>query len=99
MTQYATVTALPTGRTTPKCHGAEDPDAWFPPEPKPEDTDGHRAFEEKARGLCKGCPVIDTCRERILSIEAQPGIDRHGIFAGLAPWEREEIATLEEAVA
>jgi hypothetical protein len=100
MTQSATVTALPTGRVIEKCRQpGTDPDAWFPPEPKPEHPHIRPEYEEKAHDLCRGCPLTQACLQQALADESRPGVERHGVYGGLAPWEREEIATLELAVA
>jgi hypothetical protein len=31
------------------------------------------------------------CRELALRIEARPGVRSHGIWGGLAPWERRDL--------
>ena len=89
-TQFATVTALPTGpRPTEKCRQAgTDPDAWSPNEPPVERPNDRVAYEAKARDLCAGCPFTVTCLERELR---EAGRSTHGIFGGTAPWERQTI--------
>jgi Transcription factor WhiB len=72
------------------CNGKRTDD-WFPYEP-PEDRDKARAaYEENARKLCGGCPVVEECLERALRIEAQYNVRYIGIFGGRAPWERKAI--------
>jgi hypothetical protein len=90
MSKHATVTALPTGPHTPencKQPGA-DPDAWFPHEPGLDRPDDRTAYEETARQLCAGCPLIAACLEQALEDESAYGVHAHGIFGGRAPWER-----------
>lgn len=77
-----------------------NPEAWFPHEPKLEETavrdgvevDARAAYEENARQLCDGCPLAAACLEGALADEAQYGVKAHGIFGGLAPWERQAMA-------
>lgn len=72
-----------------RCADSND-DKWFPPEPKPEATAAQRrAYEDYARAVCLGCPVMPECRELALRDEARPGVRSHGIWGGLAPWERD----------
>lgn len=86
MTQFATVTALPTGRLTENCkQPGADPEAWFPHEPQADRPDERRRYEDRARQLCAGCPFTDQCLNTEL-VEA--GANTHGIFGGTAPWER-----------
>lgn len=68
-----------------QCSDAAD-DTWFPTEPE---NDAERAaFEDYAREICSGCPVIAECRELTNRIERRPGVQAHGVAGGLAPWER-----------
>jgi hypothetical protein len=67
------------------------PEDWFPPEPgignQPRARD---EYEARARALCRFCPVELACLELALRYE---GTRRgHGIFGGLAPWQRQRIA-------
>jgi len=68
-------------------------DRWFPPEPPIDPADGRarQGYEQYARAVCLGCPVMAECRELALRIESQPGIQAHGIWGGLAPWERDRL--------
>ena len=68
-------------------------DRWFPPEPQfnPADGRARRGYEVYARAVCLGCPVLAECGELALRIEARPGIEAHGVWDGLAPWERDRI--------
>lgn len=44
---------------------------------------------EEARSVCRGCPVINTCREEALDAEGgRKPEGRHGIRAALTPTER-----------
>ncbi len=63
-------------------------DRWFPPEPVPEALAERREYEYRARAACLGCAVMPECRELALRIEARPGVRSHGVWGGLAPWER-----------
>jgi len=85
-----------------KCVGSAHPDDWFPAEPSaPPKLDPRRRgafkrarqrYEETARLLCGGCPVRMECLEYALRAEAgMPLTWIHGIFGGLAPWERARI--------
>jgi WhiB family redox-sensing transcriptional regulator len=66
-------------------------DDWFPNEPQQSCEKARAAYVEKARGLCAGCPVVAECLELTLRIEAEPYVIPHGIFGGLAPWERQKL--------
>jgi Transcription factor WhiB len=65
-------------------------DRWFPTEPKPTGK-GREAYEQFARAVCLGCTVLMECRELALRIESQPNVMAHGIWGGLAPWERDNL--------
>lgn len=73
-------------------------DRWFPPEPAPEALAGRSEYECRARAACLGCTVMPECRELALRIEARPGVRSHGIWGGLAPWEREDLNQARRAL-
>jgi hypothetical protein len=100
MTQCATVTALPTGRATPKqrinqlyldvadnghCADGADDEKYFP---------NRTITAEEAEQACEGCPVIRECLEMALLLRTS-----HGIYGGTTPEQRAEILGLEAAVA
>lgn len=93
MTQCATVTALPTGRDTPKpkpkCEG-NDLNKFFPWEPPARLPADRATYEAKARALCAGCPLAMQCLTG--ELERMAG-DRAtwGILGGSAPWERRSL--------
>lgn len=98
MSKSATVVALrPGSRPIEKCKTTGHPDDWHPHEPQASDTivrdgvkvDARSAYEETARQLCAGCPLIASCLEQALADEAKYGTHAHGIFGGRAPWERD----------
>lgn len=67
-------------------------DKWFPAEPGPSATGKARAaYEEYARAACSGCTVLMECRELALRIEGRPRFQAHGVWGGLAPWERDAL--------
>jgi WhiB family redox-sensing transcriptional regulator len=66
-------------------------DDWFPYEPPQDRSQARAAYEENARKLCAGCPVVEECLERALRIEAQYNVRYAGIFGGRAPWERKAL--------
>jgi Transcription factor WhiB len=74
------------------CAGAGG-DRWFAPEPQfnPADGRARRGYQQYARAVCPGCPVMAECRELALRLEAQPRVAAHGVWGGLAPWERDRI--------
>jgi WhiB family redox-sensing transcriptional regulator len=72
------------------CSG-QGTDEWFPYEPDARHTRARGAYEERARELCAGCPVHAECLELALRAEARPYVTPHGIFGGLAPWERQNL--------
>jgi hypothetical protein len=65
---------------------------WFPAEP-----DRDAAIEERlavaqyARAACLGCTVQRECLELALRIEALPWVRSHGVWGGLASWERDAL--------
>lgn len=64
----------------------EGNDPWFPATRSPE------RLYDAARRACRGCPVIDACRERALLIERHlPEAAIEGIFGALSPYERIDI--------
>ena len=92
------VTQLATGALSARVGAAglcsdSNSDMWFPvPEPRPTaSARARREYEDRARAACLGCTVMPECRELALRIEARPGIRSHGIWGGLAPWEREDL--------
>jgi Transcription factor WhiB len=68
-------------------------DRWFPPR-DPRSEKRRQKFAELARAACLGCTVMAECRELALRIEAHPHVAAHGIWGGLAPWERDELRAL-----
>jgi hypothetical protein len=82
------------------CPDSND-DRWFPTEPNPHSgTDkARREFEAYARAACLGCTVLMECRELALRTEAQPRVKAHGIWGGLAPWERDALRRRRLAIA
>jgi hypothetical protein len=72
------------------CSGAQNDD-WFPPEPEAKSPAARVRYEATARQLCGGCPVRAECLELALRDEARPYVMPHGIFGGLAPWERKKL--------
>ncbi len=70
------------------CSDSND-DRWFPAEPAVDaPAAARREYEDRARAACLGCTVMPECRELALRIEARPGVRSHGVWGGLAPWER-----------
>lgn len=67
-------------------------DDWFPHEPSATATNGRAAYELVAREQCEGCEVKAECLILALRDESRYGVKAHGIFGGLAPWERENLA-------
>jgi hypothetical protein len=91
MTQFATVTALPTGRDIPNCKQPDaNPEDWFPHEPQTERPAERTAYEQTARNLCASCPLAAKCLETELLIASRGG-GTHGIFGGTAPWQRQNM--------
>lgn len=73
------------------CLTSDDPDAWYPLEPRAVCTEGRREeYVAEARALCAACPVRMECLELALRTEAETG-DCHGVWGGTAPWEREAL--------
>jgi WhiB family redox-sensing transcriptional regulator len=64
------------------CAGT-DTEAFFPIET---DREGTRV----AKSICKGCPVASECLE--LAMGAESGTQRHGIYGGLTPRQRADLA-------
>lgn len=91
------VTQLATGALSARIGAAglcsdSNSDWWFPPEPAMDaPTAEVREYEDRARAACLGCTVMPECRELALRIEARPGIRSHGVWGGLAPWERRDL--------
>lgn len=59
-----------------------DPDLFF----MVGDTPEYRTATRQAKRICRRCPVMDACLDYALKIN-----DRHGIWGGLTPWERQTI--------
>lgn len=57
--------------------------------------EGRGANLHEARRVCQGCPVIDQCREYVMSFEKQS--HRFGMWAGMSPQQRERLAITGEA--
>jgi WhiB family transcriptional regulator, redox-sensing transcriptional regulator len=54
---------------------------------------GHEQFTQRARAVCRTCPVASPCLEFALEMEAERGfLGRYGVFGGTSPNEREVIA-------
>lgn len=97
------VTRLATGALSARVGAAglcsdSNSDMWFPAEPRESAGEARREYEDRARAACLGCTVMPECRELALRIEARPGIRSHGIWGGLAPWEREALIGARMAV-
>jgi hypothetical protein len=64
-----------------------DPEDWFSDaEPG---LKAHARYEDRARALCRGCPVAIECLE--LAIVREGPVRGHGISGGTAPWQRQQI--------
>ena len=70
-----------TGAACRDLPGADD--IFYPPH-------GQRATQ--ARRICASCPVRLECLQYALEQESGNERMRHGIWGGLTPWERYEIA-------
>jgi WhiB family transcriptional regulator, redox-sensing transcriptional regulator len=74
--------ALRAGLTPPELPGArcaqrdQDPELWFP-------ANGDRATAERAKAICRICPVRSACLEWALAAN-----ERTGIWGGTTPNER-----------
>jgi WhiB family transcriptional regulator, redox-sensing transcriptional regulator len=80
------------------CRQTEDPEDYFPlVGAKLPKVGGDRYIEEqeRARGLCEGCPVSAECLEFALRTRA----GRHGVWGGSSEWERITIRTARLAAA
>ena len=55
-------------------------DVFFPEDTRRSDL---RRHEEAAKQICRGCPVLDRCREHALSTPEQ-----HGVWGAMTPTER-----------
>jgi hypothetical protein len=81
------------------CRRADNPDAWFPPEPNRSGGESKEAwaarraaYEKTAERRCAGCPVAAACLELALREEAKlPRTWTHGIRGAKAPWQRQAI--------
>lgn len=67
-----------------KCAG-EDVETFYP-------SEHDRAGMKAARAICSGCPIVRECLEFALSAELKGKQQRHGIFGGLSPRQRGDIA-------
>jgi WhiB family redox-sensing transcriptional regulator len=74
--------ALRAGLTPPELPGArcaqrdQDPELWFP-------ANGNRATAERAKAICRICPVRSACLEWAMAAN-----ERTGIWGGTTPNER-----------
>lgn len=59
-----------------------DPDLFMPQR-------GENKKVQKAKKICRNCPVVNECREYGLELSAK--YDTHGIFGGLSKYERAAI--------
>jgi hypothetical protein len=85
-----------------RCAGHEDPELWYRsvdyygdqydhlPNAKARET-ARRKDRDRAKALCRACPVIAECRAFIFAYET-PGQDRHGIWGGMTPADRTKAA-------
>jgi hypothetical protein len=96
MSNLATVTAFPTGRPIEKCKTTGQPDDWYPHEPQIERPEERKRYEAYAEELCAGCPFAAQCLEQALTDESQYGVHAHGIFGGVAPWQRDNMRRSEQ---
>jgi WhiB family redox-sensing transcriptional regulator len=53
-----------------KCRGSDTPDDWFPAEL----NNTHDTHAQRARRLCRGCPVVQDCLAYALSNNIQDGV-------------------------
>ena len=67
-----------------------DPETWF----LEKGDKGHAARE-----ICGRCTVRDQCLDLALTLEAEWGVSRHGIWGGTTPGERDVIARRRRAAA
>lgn len=73
-----------TDYTRAACVGVPD-NVFFPEE--------HRRSPIEARRICYACPVRLACLDECMRAEAgTPRHSRHGIYGGLTPTERSELA-------
>lgn len=63
-----------------------DPDLFMPQR-------GENKKVQKAKQICRQCPVMNECREYGLELSVK--YDTHGIFGGLSRYERAAILKLE----
>ena len=77
---------LDAGAFNNKCGNNSDDAIWYPESPKAEHTEARADYEQNARRLCAGFPVIAECLERPLHRETSTFA--WGIADGLAPRER-----------
>lgn len=65
-----------------------DPEIFFPKTPR------YDSSYDKARTICQQCPVKDTCLEAtLMAEESLTAHGRHGMFGGMSPQERSNLAT------
>lgn len=64
-------------------------DDWFPVEPVT--PHGRKEYEDQAKSACSGCEVRADCLILALRYESRKGITSHGIWGGMAPWQRERM--------
>lgn len=66
------------------CKGMDDDAAFFP---KYRGTDA----AERAKAICRSCPVMAECLADVLAWETRLGEKAHGVWGGLDEWERAEL--------
>lgn len=62
-------------------------DVFFPP-PVVERKNEKLAREDRAKQICRECPVVADCREYAISIR-----EPHGVWGGLSEQERRQLMT------
>jgi WhiB family redox-sensing transcriptional regulator len=70
-----------------------DPEMFFPVTDAR--SDRYAADVASAKEVCAQCPVMAQCLEATLKVPAKR--DRHGVFGGLDPDEREQLRVRREA--
>lgn len=85
MTSAQLSARIETGRVC----GTAEADRWFPADPN--SVFERQAYEIDAREACADCPVHAECLALALRVESQPYARSHGIWGGLAPWDRRRI--------
>lgn len=62
-----------------------DPEVWFPGQ-------GDYMTGAAAKAICETCPVRERCLEAAMEWESGSHWQRYGLWGGLDPWERDELA-------